>query len=190
MNKYAPTDLANTLTAKVAVKATLCDNINVPVENNTFNVKFLRPITVKDGSIEAFNDAETDGNVKKLNLNFVDWRGYKFNVDKATKGVDYFNYYKVSKIEIDTKKVETDLNGERKLLSDITSEVKFVYDDVNVDGQYITEGKYGTITYINNGLTVGTFHAWFPVTITYEWGTIKTEVEATIKATSVGAKKH
>ena len=190
LNKYAPTDLANTLTAKVAVKATLCDNINVPVENNTFNVKFLRPITVKDGSIEAFNDAETDGNVKKLNLNFVDWRGYKFNVDKATKGVDYFNYYKVSKIEIDTKKVETDLNGERKLLSDITSEVKFVYNDVNVVGQNIADGEYGTITYINNGLTVGNFHAWFPVTITYEWGTIKTEVEATIKATSVGARKH
>lgn len=192
LNKYAPTDLAHTLTAKVKVVATLCGNIDVPVENNTFNVKFLRPITMSEGSIEAFVDSETGGNKKDLKLTFVDWRGTKFNADFASKGIDYFAYYGVRKIEVDTNdKATTDLNGGKKLLKDVTSKIKFNYTAPAANGVQIVENDYGKLTYINNGLTVGEFHVWFPVTITYDWGSIQTEVQATVLPTNVGsAKKH
>lgn len=77
LNAYGHKDLKNTVTAIVAVKATICGNIDVPVASNEFNVKFLRPINVEEATA-SFEDAETAGSTANIKLTFTDWRDHNF----------------------------------------------------------------------------------------------------------------
>ena len=186
LNAYGHKDLKNTVTAIVAVKATICDNIDVPVASNEFNVKFLRPINVENATA-SFEDAETAGSTAKINLTFTDWRDHNFTDATVTKGQDYFKYYGVKKIAVDIDNATTDLNGNSsEKLFDLTDKVKFTFSAPAT----ISAGKYGELKYENNGLTVGQFHVYFPATITYDWGTIKTTITATVGKTQNNAHRH
>ena len=186
LNAYGHKDLKNTVTAIVAVKATICGNIDVPVASNEFNVKFLRPINVEEATA-SFEDAETAGSTADIKLTFTDWRDHNFTDTKVTKGLDYFKYYGVKKIAVDIENATTDLNGNSsQKLKDLTDKVKFTFS-APAD---ISANNYGNLTYENNGLTVGQFHVYFPATITYDWGTIKTTITATVGKTQSNAKRH
>lgn len=186
LNAYGHKDLKNTVTAIVAVKATICGNIDVPVASNEFNVKFLRPINVEEATA-SFEDAETEGSTAKINLTFTDWRDHNFTDTKVTKGQDYFKYYGVKEIAVDIDNATTDLNGNSsQKLKDLTDQVKFTFSAPAT----ISANKYGELKYENNGLTVGQFHVYFPATITYDWGTIKTAITATVGKTQSNAKRH
>ena len=186
LNAYGHKDLKNTVTAIVAVKATICSNINVPVASNEFNVKFLRPINVEEATA-SFEDAETAGSTANIKLTFTDWRDHNFTDTKVTKGLDYFKYYGVKKIAVDIENATTDLNGNSsQKLKDLTDKVKFTFSAPTA----ISANNYGNLKYENNGLTVGQFHVYFPATITYDWGTIKTTITATVGKTQSNAKRH
>ena len=186
LNAYGHKNLKNTVTAIVAVKATICGNIDVPVASNEFNVKFLRPINVEEATA-SFEDAETEGSTAKINLTFTDWRDHNFTDAKVTKGKDYFEYYGVKEIAVDTENATTDLNGNSsQKLKDLTKQVKFTFSAPTA----ISANNYGNLKYENNGLTVGQFHVYFPATITYHWGTIKTTITATVGKTQSNAKRH
>ena len=186
LNAYGHKDLKNTVTAIVAVKATICGNIDVPVASNEFNVKFLRPINVEEATA-SFEDAETAGSTANIKLTFTDWRDHNFTDTKVTKGLDYFKYYGVKKIAVDIENATTDLNGNSsQKLKDLTDKVKFTFSAPNE----ISANNYGNLKYENNGLTVGQFHVYFPATITYHWGTIKTTITATVGKTQSNAKRH
>ena len=186
LNAYGHKDLKNTVTAIVAVKATICDNIDVPVASNEFNVKFLRPINVEEATA-SFEDAETAGSTADIKLTFTDWRDHNFTDTKVTKGLDYFKYYGVKEIAVDIENATTDLNGNSsQKLKDLTDKVKFTFSAPTA----ISANNYGNLKYENNGLTVGQFHVYFPATITYDWGTIKTTITATVGKTQSNAKRH
>ena len=186
LNAYGHKDLKNTVTAIVAVKATICGNIDVPVASNEFNVKFLRPINVEEATA-SFEDAETAGSTADIKLTFTDWRDHNFTDTKVTKGLDYFKYYGVKEIAVDTENATTDLNGNSsQTLKDLTDKVKFKFSAPAT----ISANNYGNLKYENNGLTVGQFHVYFPATITYDWGTIKTTITATVGKTQSNAKRH
>ena len=186
LNAYGHKDLKNTVTAIVAVKATICSNINVPVASNEFNVKFLRPINVEEATA-SFEDAETAGSTADIKLTFTDWRDHNFTDTKVTKGLDYFKYYGVKEIAVDTENATTDLNGNSsQTLKELTDKVKFKFSAPST----ISANNYGNLKYENNGLTVGQFHVYFPATITYDWGTIKTTITATVGKTQSNAKRH
>ena len=186
LNAYGHKDLKNTVTAIVAVKATICGNIDVPVASNEFNVKFLRPINVEEATA-SFEDAETAGSTADIKLTFTDWRDHNFTDTKVTKGLDYFKYYGVKEIAVDIENATTDLNGNSsQKLKDLTDKVKFTFTAPSA----ISANNYGNLKYENNGLTVGQFHVYFPATITYDWGTIKTTITATVGKTQSNAKRH
>ena len=186
LNAYGHKDLKNTVTAIVAVKATICGNIDVPVASNEFNVKFLRPINVEEATA-SFEDAETAGSTADIKLTFTDWRDHNFTDTKVTKGLDYFEYYGVKAIAVDIDNATTDLNGNSsQKLKDLTDKVKFTFSAPAA----ISANNYGNLKYENNGLTVGQFHVYFPATITYDWGTIKTTITATVGKTQSNAKRH
>ena len=186
LNAYGHKDLKNTVTAIVAVKATICGNIDVPVASNEFNVKFLRPINVEEATA-SFEDAETAGSTADIKLTFTDWRDHNFTDAKVTKGQDYFKYYGVTEIAVDIDNATTDLNGNSsQKLKDLTDKVKFKFSAPAT----ISANNYGNLKYENNGLTVGQFHVYFPATITYDWGTIKTTITATVGKTQSNAKRH
>lgn len=186
LNAYGHKDLKNTVTAIVAVKATICGNIDVPVASNEFNVKFLRPINVEEATA-SFEDAETAGSTANIKLTFTDWRDHNFTDTKVSKGLDYFKYYGVKEIAVDIENATTDLNGNSsQKLKDLTDKVKFTFSAPAA----ISANNYGNLKYENNGLTVGQFHVYFPATITYDWGTIKTTITATVGKTQSNAKRH
>lgn len=186
LNAYGHKDLKNTVTAIVAVKATICGNIDVPVASNEFNVKFLRPINVGNATA-SFVDAETAGSTAKINLTFTDWRDHNFTDATVTKGQDYFKYYGVKEIAVDIENATTDLNGNSsQKLMDLTDRVKFTFSAPAT----ISADEYGELKYENNGLTVGQFHVYFPATITYDWGTIKTTITATVGGTHNNSRRH
>ena len=186
LNAYGHKDLKNTVTAIVAVKATICDNIDVPVASNEFNVKFLRPINVEEATA-SFEDAETAGSTADIKLTFTDWRDHNFTDSKVTKGQDYFKYYGVKEIAVDIENATTDLNGNSsQKLKDLTDKVRFTFSAPTA----ISANNYGNLKYENNGLTVGQFHVYFPATITYDWGTIKTTITATVGETQHNAHRH
>ena len=183
-------ELNKTVTAVVSVKATACDRLEIPVSNNTFNVKFLRPISAENGSA-TFEDAETNGSDADIQLTFIDWRDHKFVGDPRTKGQDYFKYYGVKEINVDIANARTNLNGNpTDKLSNITKQLSFKFNAPVGNGTQITAGNYGSLHYENNGVTVGTFKVWFPFTITYDWGTISGEIECTVGKTQNNAKRR
>lgn len=182
LNAYSPKELANVLTARVAVKSSLCWGAGIKINNNEFDVKFIRPISV-DSATAEFTDAVAT--TSKVNLTFKNWNGFDFtDPNRAFPSTNYFAYYKVSKIELDTDNATTDLNGNSNdLLKEVTSLIELKYTAPTENP--IQANKYGTLTYNNNGLTVGTFHITIPAKITYEWGVLNTEVVVTVKESKV-----
>ena len=187
LNAYSPKELANVLTARVAVKSKTCWGAPIVVNNNEFDVKFIRPISVEGASAEFTDAVETTAQVK---LTFTNWNGYDFTDPKrAFATIDYFEYYKVSKIALDTDNATTDLNGGNEKLSEVTKKIQLSYTAPTVPtGKFIAAGKYGTLTYNNNGTTVGDFTITIPAEITYEWGVLKTNVIVKVKKSQVAAK--
>ena len=120
-------------------------------------------------------------------MTFTNWNGYDFtDPDRAFAPTDYFKYYKVTKIALDTDNATTDLNGGNKKLSEVTKLIELKY--TAPEGEYIAARKYGTLTYNNNGTTVGDFTITIPAEITYEWGVLKTNVIVKVNKSQVAAK--
>lgn len=181
LNKWSPKDIAHVLTARVAVKSSLCWGAGIKINNNEFNVKFIRPISVESATAEFTDAVATTAKVK---LTFKNWNGFDFtDPNRAFPSTDYFAYYKVSAIELETGKATTDLNGSWDELSKVTSKIKLEYTAPTENP--IQANKYGTLTYNNNGTTVGNFTIKIPAKITYEWGVLKTEVVVTVKESQV-----
>lgn len=184
LNAYSPKELANVLTARVAVKSATCWGAPIVVNNNEFDVKFIRPISVEGASAEFTDAVKTTAQV---NLTFTNWNGYDFtDPNRAFAPTDYFNYYKVTKIALDTDNATTDLNGGNEKLSEVTTKIQLSYTAPT--GKFIAAGNYGTLTYNNNGTTVGDFTITIPAEITYEWGVLKTNVIVKVKKSQVAAK--
>ena len=190
LNAYAPKNgevntLDKVLTARVKVVATMCGDIDVPVENKEFDVKFIRPISITDATAKFVDGVTTTA---KLNLTFVDWRGYNF-VGTRVPNSNYFTYYGVKSIALDIPNAKTNLNNNwNDKLSDLTNKIKL---DFNAPTEaQIAAQDFGTITYSNNGSTVGTFQVKIPATVTYDWGELKTEVVVTVEKTQIGGAKR
>ena len=190
LNAYAPkTGEVNTLdkvlTARVKVVATMCGDIDVPVDNKEFDVKFIRPISITDATAKFIDGVTTTAPLK---LTFVDWRGYNF-VGTRVPTANYFTYYGVKSIALDIDNAKTNLNNNwNDKLGELTSKIKL---DFNAPTPaQIENADFGTITYSNNGSTVGTFQVKIPATVTYDWGELKTEVVVTIEKTQIGGAKR
>lgn len=180
-------ELKSCLTAKVKVVAKVCSSIDVPVSENEFDVKFIRPITVSNATA-TFTDAAQS--VQNLSLTFKDWRGMGFTAADRIPNSNYFTYYGVKKITLNTAEATTDLNGNSShKLSAVTSKIKIKYNGPTDNGTQITAGDYGQIVYENLGNTVGTFHIEIPGTVTYDWGELPITVKVTVNATA-SAKRH
>lgn len=177
LNAASHNNLAKTVTATVGIYAINECDMELPIVNNTFDMKFLRPIDVEGAEDVTFTDAIDHGNmmdIVKL-VEFTDWRDQWIE--------DYINYYNVSSIEADLNGVTTTLNGGtlgKTLLSDVNGQLKFR----QVPGGQPYGGKtFGQLVYENNGQVTGNFDVRVPLTVTYDWGEITTYVDIHIEAT-------
>ena len=195
LNYAAHDELANDIVkAVVGVKATYA-TCNVPLSQNTFDIRFLRPINVKNSDKTVGDAADNGKQIIYLRdcVSFTDWRDVPFKTD-------YWYYYGIQFIEIadvaeghflaENAEVMTDLDAEGNVstkaplvdknpLLDLVYEYKPV-DPVEGPGE---EDDFGYITYSNFSNTTQEFHLWLPIKVTYIWGDIYTTVQVTVKAT-------
>ena len=180
--------LNNTLTAIVGVVGkNACQTLKL--SNNTFNVRFIRPINVKNVN-KSIEDASTTGlqTIKLLDLvEFTDWR----NAWKGENpGGAYYKYYGITGVKIagvnngevisQNADVKANINKDgMKSLASQTKQLDFTY----------TSANGGTLTYRNLSSTVNTFEVEIPITVSYIWGDIYTTATVTVNKTA-GAKKH
>ena len=171
----------NTLTAIVGIYAkNACHEL--PLTNNTFNVRFLRPLNITNTSAEV-EDAGTEAQVIDLMklLTFTDWRdawqdGYdKFYGIKGVKVAGVANGQKISQ----NADVLTDQNGNTKMvpLQSVNGAIDFVY-------------SFGKLTYKNYNTTTADFKVQIPVVVTYDWGEVPQTIIVNVKRTHSNAKKH
>lgn len=164
----------------------------LPLTNNTFNVRFLRPLNVFDNA-KTIEDASTNvqQTIQMQDLvSFTDWRD-------AWKGSNpsgqYYTYYGITGVTIDgvadgqvisqNSNVLTDQSqtaGTYVSLSKVNGAVDFTY--------YSANG--GSLTYKNLSSTVETFKVIIPVKISYIWGYLTTKVTVTINRTHSNAKRN
>ena len=183
-----------TLTAKIEVVATACGGIDqisakdVTLENNTFDIRFLRPISIEMQDNDGVVDGVDGGDVVKLAdiLSFIDWRNYAFK-----DNTHLFGFYDVTAIELDAAKITTNLNN-GDLGSNGTTEggtlLKSKYPNVDVtfaSASSVSLTDMGTITWKNNGQVVGKdFIIRLPIKVTYKWGEIAVKnIDVTVHPT-------
>lgn len=176
LNAAGRDDLANNVTATVMVKETnACGKSLNELTNNTFDVKFLRPITVKQGEMGSFKDGvdvEAEGSVVDLVLDFTDWRGYSF----VTTPYNYYDHYGIESIEYVESEITTNVSGSWDKLP---AGMKVDYTAAEIG----KNGDFGKLTYINNNAEVGNFSIKVPFVVNYVWGQIKFVVEVNVEKT-------
>ena len=171
LNVAGRDELAKNLTARVVVETVNgCDKSLHAVENDQFDVKFLRPITVKAADMDSFKDGVdvgAEGSEIAVKLAFTDWRNYEFK----TTPINYYTYYDVKSISIDTDKAQTTVNGQYEAMP---TGMKVEYSGTTTEE--IAKGNFGTLTYINNKAEVGEFDIKLPVIVEYAWGTVEFDI--------------
>ena len=188
----AANDILNasaSLTAKVVM--TVLTNCDMPVfvKNNTFDVRFLRPVSIKAGSAEI-QDGQTAGSTIEIKDNFIDFRNLWG--DATAKAADYVTYYGVTSVKVvadafgNVAGATTDLNNHSNfdvLLSDIRPDIKLTYASN-------ASGLLGTVKYLNLGNQIGDFNIRIPVIATYKWGELSGYVQVKVKKTLGAAKSN
>lgn len=180
LNAVSHTDIAKTVTATVGIYAVNGCDMQLPIANNTFDIKFLRPLDVTGAEAVTFTDAVTGGNKKDMAdlVEFLDWR------DKWE--ADWVKYYGVTAIKADVDGITTTLNGGTlgsTLLSSVTDAVSFDYQATGASATY-GDKDFGYLYYGNNGSVTAKFQIRVPLTITYDWGEITTAyVDITVEPT-------
>lgn len=187
------------LTARVAIIAKTCDpagDIKL-LSGNEFNVKFLRPVTIKSGGPMNFEDGVSGGSVAKVELKFIDWRDHDFNNKSQTGNYNYYTYYGVSKIEIDKAHITTDMSGHdinKDFLDDIdpnrNKKLKYVAPASTAAGlqEALKNGDFGKLILESSGNTLTAFKLRIPVIVTYDWGKVTTKIEVTVGKTISNAR--
>lgn len=179
LNAASHNNLAKTMTATVGIYAENGCDMELPIAGNMFDMKFLRPIDVVGADDVTFTDAIDHGNTKDVAelVKFTDWRDQWLEA--------YIGYYGVTAITADLGGITTTLNGGtlgKTLLSDVNPKLKFSQTGVGKEGEY-GNVMFGQLLYENNGQVTGTFKVRVPLTVTYDWGEVKTYVDITIENT-------
>ena len=87
--------------------------------------------------------------------------------------INYYTYYGVKSVTIDTKEAETTINGKYE-------PIPARYYRLNTSGVTTEEicqrATLVQLTYINNKVEVGEFDIKLPVVVEYAWGTVKFDI--------------
>lgn len=177
----------STFGVEISMEKTAC--YAAELTNNTFYVKYLRPVDIKDLKAKRTADGAAGGGVWYVK-DLVEFRDSRYD---DTKDADYNKNYL-----FDTS--EKDLYAFYGVSSDAVKPVGVSNDGKIVNAKVKASGKtyditetginltwnpntntnskiHGSIEYYNNQATVsGDFMIVVPVSVTYKWGTIYTNV--------------
>lgn len=171
----------------------------IPLTNNSFLVRFLRPINV-DSTGKSVQDASYEhGDAPQIIpledlLSYTDWRKAWKSVETAedgtTSGLDYKTFYGIKSVKLQDVEVGENVSTNDDVLTNLgQKDGKWVsLNEVsdNVDFIYIEEGK---LQYRNLSNVVDKFQVKLPISVEYYWGTVYQQVTVTIDPTVDNAKK-
>lgn len=205
LNYAGAQDLAYGQTLAATVKVTAENSCQKPLflTNNTYNVRFLRPITVTSKEAPGLEDAHDDGSTLEIAqcIGFKDWRNIAFTT--ANKYLDYYGVEGVyvgilnattGKVDIVeknedgspsdiTKYVTTNLNGgslDSQKLSSVLPDIRLTY----TPDDNLTLTTIGKLNYKNGGNVLGyAFQIRVPFVVKYKWGYVKLNLDITVKPT-------
>ncbi len=177
----------NVVKAIIGLQAQNACGKALALTNNTFDVRFLRPINVFNADKEITDAATTE--LQTINVNdlvkFTDWRDVWNKKSEAGNGGEYFTYYGIESITVPgvadgqnislnslvvTNLGQADAN-KFVSLSSVSNQVDFIY-------------SAGTITYKNLSSTLRDFDVKIPVAVKYIWGTIYSNVTIHVHKTA------
>lgn len=151
-----------------------------------FKADFKQPVTIATTAGKSFTDGVDYGKegsyiaIENL-INPTDWRGYSFNADGNT---NYWRYYDIQSITIDTANATCDLSGVTQKCSD--AQLELTQTTSPWYGLNSPNG-YGFLTYKNSGKIVNSpFKIKVKVNVVYTWGTIQSAEIAIKVSPTVG----
>ncbi len=205
LSAYSHTQLAEgeTLAAKLVISAwNQCDK-PIALTNNTYNVRFLRPVNMNIIKDAEMVDAHNDGSTIDLAdyMNFTDWRSDDPMSFFSTHRY-YYWYYGLESIKIGyvdktnpgnlnavasgkvNHVVTTSLgNGTlgTTVLSSVAPNMDLVYTPAT---NHIDNYNFGKLTYYNRRETTNKpFDILVPIVLTYKWGYLTGNLKITVNPT-------
>lgn len=181
----------STFGVEISMEKTAC--YAAELTNNTFYVKYLRPVDIKDLKAEPTADGAAGGGVWYVK-DLVEFRDSRYDDTKDGEynknylfdksGKDLYAFYGVSSDAV--KPVGVSDDGKIVNAKVFASNKEYNITDTGIDLTWNpntnTNSKiHGSIEYYNNQATVsGNFEIVVPVSVTYKWGTIYTNVTLVI----------
>lgn len=186
-----------TLAATIALSAANGCEKPIALSNETYNVRFLRPVTVTMKGEPTLKDGVDNGSSLEVAnfLSFIDWRNIAF-----TDANKYLSYYGVEGVivgELDpangtvkeatdtdiTEYVTTNLNGgtlgSTKLYK-VLPDIRLTYTKTS----NISLSNIGVLNYKNAGNVLGkAFTIRVPFVVKYKWGYVECSLDVKIDST-------
>ena len=194
LNKYGSvSELADALTFTVLADVKTCDPASdlINLTNKTFDVKVIKPLFVKSVSVAAMtlNNYQSMTNVP-VKFEFVDFNNYtqaKFWANSNPK-VAFKDFYKIASIEQDGD-ITTNYSGAWKKIDESDIKVTYTPGTLAVSGGVISDYGKVSLVQVNQSRANG-FDVKIPVAITYNWGTLYTDIQFHVNPASAAARKH
>lgn len=182
-----------TITAIIGIQAKNQCPKDLELENNTFDVRFLRPLNVYSGD-KVIEDASIEG-LQEIVLadlvTFDDWRdAWNGKTQRGTGGA-YYDYYGIEGITIDGVKEGQVISTNAEIQANLGQESadKFVSLQ-SVSNQLDFTLKDGKLVYKNLSNNVTEFTLKVPVMVTYIWGKVPAIAQVKVIRTHANAKKN
>ncbi|WOG03296.1 PL29 family lyase N-terminal domain-containing protein [Segatella copri] len=194
LNKYGSvSELADALTFTVLADVKTCDPASdlINLTNKTFDVKVIKPLFVKSVSVAAMtlNNYQSMTNVP-VKFEFVDFNNYtqaKFWANSNPK-VAFKDFYKITSIQ-KYGDITTNYSGNWKKIDE--SDIKVTYTPATLAVSSGVISDYGKVSLVQvNQSRANGFDVKIPVAITYNWGTLYTDIQFHVNPASAAARKH
>ena len=194
LNKYGSvSELADALTFTVLADVKTCDPASdlINLTNKTFDVKVIKPLFVKSVSVAAMtlNNYQSMTNIP-VKFEFVDFNNYtqaKFWANSNPK-VAFKDFYKIASIKKDGD-ITTNYSGAWKKIDESDIKVTYTPGTLAVSDGVISDYGKVSLVQVNQSRANG-FDVKIPVAITYNWGTLYTDIEFHVNPASAAARKH
>lgn len=177
INAYGHKELAEGETFKAYIGVTTTIEECHKADAGSFTARILRPVNLVPNVVSmSGEDAQDNGSRISVTALFqtpTDWRGLW--------STDYWTYYGID-VDVDVENAFTDaaLAAADRIGYDPNEPSKEKYEEkikalgtvanANLDLTKSGTGTNKELVYKNNGATIGAFHIYVPLTVTYYWG--------------------
>lgn len=183
---YEDTPLAKALTFTVVVVPSTCEPASdlITLNNNTFNVKVIKPMFVEGSEIADMRLNDYSTLTQKVKLNFLDFNGYTPEEfwKNSNQQKEFWKFYDVKSIKL-AGSIKTNYSGMWAEVDPNDFEITFTEPSgaIKLDNM-------GKVTLTQKNMSrANSFKVRIPLAVTYKWGVLHETVELNVNAASGNA---